>query len=297
MFRETLQRTRQGVFGRVASLLGATEQSDALWDELEAMLLQADLGVKTTSEIVTLMRTKVNQQGVTTEIALRAALKSVLERILISPSPLNLDANRLLNVVLVVGVNGSGKTTTIAKLAEQFSGEGWRVILAAGDTFRAAATEQLELWGTRLGVPVIAGQEGGDPGAVAYDAIRAARSRSRNVLVVDTAGRLHTRFNLMEELKKIRNVIAKNVHDAPHETLLVLDGTTGQNALTQAAEFKASIGVTGAIVTKLDSSAKGGMIFAVAHELEIPIHYIGIGEASSDLLPFNPRAFVDGLFD
>jgi fused signal recognition particle receptor len=224
-------------------------------------------------------------------------MKSVLESMLTTPESLNLDPQRLLNVILVVGVNGSGKTTTIAKLTRHLSDQEWKVMLAGGDTFRAAASEQLQKWGTQLDVPVIAGQAGGDPGAVTYDAIRAARSRSRNVLIVDTAGRLHTRFNLMEELKKIRNVLSKNVHDAPHETLLVLDGTTGQNALTQAEHFKLSIGVTGVIVSKLDSSAKGGMIFAVANDLQLPVRFIGVGEGSDDLIPFDRTAFVAGLFD
>jgi len=197
----------------------------------------------------------------------------------------------------VVGVNGGGKTTSIGKMAYRLKNAGRRPIIAAGDTFRAAAIEQLQTWGERAGVPVIAGVPNADPGAVVFDAAKAARSRGHDILIVDTAGRLHTKFNLMEELAKIRGVIRKVVPDAPHETLLVLDGTTGQNALTQARHFQEAVDVTGAIVTKLDSTAKGGMVFAIHQELKLPVHYIGVGEGIHDLLFFNPEQFVDGLFE
>ena len=233
----------------------------------------------------------------TTRAQLELALRETLLGLLPALGPSGLEAERPLTVVLVVGVNGSGKTTTIAKLAHRWKGEGRRVILAAADTFRAAAIEQLEAWGQRVGVPVVSGQLGGDAGAVAYDAICAARARDRDLLVIDTAGRLHTKYNLMEELKKIRRVVAKNVHAAPHEVLLVVDGTTGQNALQQAVRFKETVGVTGVVVTKLDSTARGGMVFAIGYELSLPVRYVGVGEGLDDLVAFDPHAFVDGLFE
>jgi fused signal recognition particle receptor len=297
MFRETLRRTRQGIFGRVVTLLGASELTADSWDELEAMLLQADLGVDTAVAVTESLRKRVQDGGLTTRQQLQAALKDTLIRMLPESKPLNLDAHRILNIILVVGVNGSGKTTSIAKLSNRLRNEGWRIMLAAADTFRAAAIDQLQTWGQRIDIPVIAGQPGGDPGAVTYDAIRASRGRNQNLLIVDTAGRLHTKFNLMEELKKVFKVASKNVHDAPHEVLLVVDGTTGQNALTQAKHFKDAVEVTGVIVTKLDSSARGGMVFAIGHELGLPVRYIGVGEGLDDLVPFDANEFVNGLFE
>lgn len=206
-------------------------------------------------------------------------------------------SGRELSVVLVAGVNGSGKTTSIGKMAYRMRLNNRKVILAAGDTFRAAAIDQLKLWGERAGVPVIAGQPNSDPAAVVYDAVNAAHARHAEVLIVDTAGRLHSNFNLMAELVKVRDVLRKVIPDAPHETLLVLDGTTGQNALTQAKKFQEAIDVTGVVVTKLDSTAKGGMLFAIQQELGLPIHYVGIGESVYDLVFFNPAKFVDSLFE
>ncbi len=297
MFRETLRRTRQTFFGRVATLLGATELTDESWDEVEALLIQADLGVETALAVVSNLRRRVEAEGLTTREQLHSALQNVLVGLLPSVEPVNLDRKRLLNVVLIVGVNGSGKTTTIAKLAKRYAADDWRVLLAAADTFRAAATEQLETWAERAGVAVITGQAGGDSGAVAYDAIRASRARDFNLLFIDTAGRLHTKFNLMEELKKVQRVVAKSVHDAPHEVWLVVDGTTGQNALSQARHFKEAVQVTGVIVTKLDSSARGGMVFAIGQELGLPVRYIGVGESMDDLLPFDAQGFVESLFE
>lgn len=297
MLRDSLQRTRQAFFGRIATLLGATELDDQTWDEIEALLIQADLGIETALAVTEALRERVRAEGLTTYEQLREALKGTLLSMLPEDVPSALTEPRLLTVILVVGVNGSGKTTTIAKLAHRFTREGWRVMLAAADTFRAAAIEQLQVWGERAGVPVIAGQIGGDAGAVTYDAIRAARARDYNLLLVDTAGRLHTKYNLMEELKKIRRVAARSVHEAPHEVWLVVDGTTGQNALAQARHFKEAVGVTGVIVTKLDSTARGGMVFAIGHELGLPVRYLGVGESLEDLQPFDPQAFVDGLFD
>lgn len=267
MFRETLRRTRQGVFGRVASLLGASELTADTWDDLEATLLQADLGVDTAVAVTEKLKQRVRDEGLTTQQQFQQALKEVLLQMLPASKPPDLDPMRLLNIVLIVGVNGAGKTTSIAKLAKRLQRDNWRIILAAADTFRAAAVDQLQTWGERINIPVIAGQQGGDPGAVTYDAIRAARAREYNLVIVDTAGRLHTKFNLMEELKKVFKVAAKSVHDAPHEVWLVVDGTTGQNALTQAKSFQEVVKVTGVIVTKLDSSARGGMVFAIGHDL------------------------------
>lgn len=294
--REGLKRTRQSFFGRIAQVIGATEIDDDTWDEVEALLLQADVGVSTTLQLIETMRARVRREGLTRQDQLIAALKDELRKLLIEPKPLNL-SGRELSVVLVAGVNGSGKTTSIGKMAHRMRLNNRKVILAAGDTFRAAAIDQLKLWGERAGVPVIAGQPGSDPGAVVYDAVNAARARGAEVLIVDTAGRLHSNFNLMAELVKVRDVLRKVVPDAPHETLLVLDGTTGQNALTQAKKFQEAIDVTGVIVTKLDSTAKGGMLFAIQQELGLPVHYIGIGESIHDLVFFNPAAFVDSLFE
>jgi len=296
-FRASLERTRQVFFGKIANLLGATAIDEDTWEDVEALLIQADLGVATAQHVVRALRSRVQREGLTTQAQLRMAMRDVLLTLLPVPGPDTLADPRLLTVLMVVGVNGSGKTTTIAKLARRFKAQGRRVILGAADTFRAAAVEQLEEWGRRLDVPVIAGQSGGDPGAVVYDAIRAARARDRDLLIIDTAGRLHTKYNLMEELKKLRRVAEKNVHEAPHEVWLVLDGTTGQNALVQARHFNDAVHVTGAVVTKLDSSARGGMVFAVGHELALPVRYIGLGEGPDDLVPFDPPAFVDALLD
>jgi fused signal recognition particle receptor len=295
--REALTRTRQTTFGRMATLLGQTEINDELWDELEALLIQADVGMETTSDILERARAEVKQRGLTRADQLRDVLKLELRAMLVTPEPLDWLEAAELRVVLIVGTNGSGKTTSIAKLAAYLKEQGRSVMLAAADTFRAAAGDQLEIWAQRVAVPIIGGQPGADPGSIVYDSINAALSRSSNVLLVDTAGRLHTKYNLMQELKKVRNVAAKARPGAPHETWLVLDGTTGQNALIQARQFKEAVEVTGVIITKLDGTAKGGMVFAVSHELNLPVRFVGIGEKLSDLTPFDPDAFVDGLFD
>jgi fused signal recognition particle receptor len=294
--RDGLKRTRQSFFGRIAQAFGATDIDEDTWDDVEALLVQADVGVSTTMKLVETMQTRVKREGIVKQDRLLDALKEELRALLLEPTPLNL-SGRELSVILVAGVNGSGKTTSIGKLAYRMRLNDRKVILAAGDTFRAAAIDQLKLWGERAEVPVIAGLPGSDPGAVVYDAISAARARKAEVLIVDTAGRLHSNFNLMAELIKIRDVLRKVIPDAPHETLLVLDGTTGQNALTQAKKFQEAIDISGVIVTKLDSSAKGGMLFAIQQELGLPVHYIGIGEALYDLVFFNPAAFVDSLFE
>jgi fused signal recognition particle receptor len=294
--REGLARTRQAAFGRIAQLLGATEITPALWEELEAALIQADVGVRVAQELLDRLRERVRREGVTRAEDLRAMLKAELRTLLKDPPPLNLGRDPL-EVVLVVGVNGSGKTTTVAKLAHRFRQQGRRVLLAAADTFRAAAGEQLEIWAERAGVPCIGGQPGADPGAVLFDALQAARARGYDLVLADTAGRLHTQYNLMQELQKVRRVAAKAVPGAPHEVWLVLDATTGQNALPQAREFHQAVGVTGLILTKLDGTAKGGAVFAIARELGLPVRFVGVGEGLEDLLPFDADAFVEELFE
>ena len=291
---EGLNRTRKVAFGRLATLFGATEISAETWDELEAILIQADLGVETTESILTALQNQVNRDGLTKTSDLQESLRAELIQRLDPAPPLGLEAHKPA-IVLVVGVNGSGKTTTIAKLGRQFALQGNKVLLAAADTYRAAAVDQLQVWGERLNLPVIAGQPEGDPGAVAYDAVQAALSRKMDIVLIDTAGRLHTRFNLMEELKKVYRVVGKALPGAPHATWLVLDATTGQNALQQARAFKETAQVSGIILAKLDSSAKGGMAFAIQKELGLPILFAGLGERPEDLQPFDRAAFVDGV--
>lgn len=295
--RDALTHTRQSAFGRMATLLGATEITPGLWDDLEALLIQADCGVATTLAVLARAQERVKRDGLTRADALRAILKEELRALLVVPPPIDLLETDELRIVLIVGANGSGKTTSIAKLAAWFKSHHRSVLLAAADTFRAAAGDQLEIWADRAGVPVIGGQPGSDPGAIVYDAIQAAASRRINILLVDTAGRLHTKYNLMQELKKVRHVTMKARAGAPHETWLVLDGTTGQNALAQAQQFKAAVEVTGIVITKLDGTARGGMVFAVSHELGLPIRFMGTGEKLGDIAPFDPDVFVDGLFE
>ncbi len=297
MFRKSLERTRKSFFGRITNLLGAGEIDDETWEDIEALLVQADVGVQTAASLTRRLRERMNRDGLTREDELRRELRDEMLQIVSNPrARLNL-FGRPLSVLLIVGVNGSGKTTAIGKLAHKFKKAGRKVALAAGDTFRAAAIEQLQLWGERVGAPVIAGQPGGDPGALVFDAIKASQSRGYDLLIVDTAGRLHTKFNLMEELRKVSGVMKKVIPDAPHETLLVLDGTTGQNALTQARKFKEAVEVTGVVVTKLDSTAKGGMIFPIYEELKLPVAFVGVGEKQDDVEMFDPEGFVDALFD
>ncbi|MFW5709245.1 MAG: signal recognition particle-docking protein FtsY [Chloroflexota bacterium] len=292
IFNRGMSKTRKSFFGRIASMLGSSEIDEETWEDIEAILIQADLGVATTARVLD----ELKARSITREDELQAALREVLFSLLKFPPPLNV-SGRDLSIILVVGVNGSGKTTSIAKLAHRLTLGGRKVMLAAGDTFRAAAIDQLKMWGERVGVPVIANKPGSDPAAVVYDATSAARSRDYDILIVDTAGRLHTNFNLMEELHKIRTVSGKVVPDAPHEVLLVLDGTTGQNALQQARKFKEMTDVSGVIVTKLDGTPKGGMVFSVFNDLDLPVHYVGLGEGINDLVLFNPEIFVKSLFD
>lgn len=292
-WRESLSRTRDATFGRISTLLGRTEITEDAWDELEAELIQADLGVETATRLVEALKERVRSEGITRSDAFRSALRDLLIAQLEPPRGLNLPAKP--SVILVVGVNGAGKTTSIAKLAKYLQDQGRSVLLGAADTFRAAAVDQLEIWGERLGIDVVAGMPEGDPGAVVHDSAQAAIGRKADVLIVDTAGRLHTKFNLMKELEKVRSVAARQVPGAPHEVLLVLDASTGQNAFSQAKAFQKSTAVSGVILAKLDGSAKGGMALAIHRELGLPILFVGLGERVDDFRPFDREAFVDGL--
>ena len=292
----SLTKTRQGFFGKIGALFQANEITDDLWDELEALLIQADLGVNTALQVVAHLRARVKKENIKRVEDARTALKEELLSLLANPAPSTIEEPRLLTVILVVGVNGSGKTTSIAKLAQYYKRRGKRVVLAAADTFRAAAIDQLKIWGERTGVEVIAQAPGADPGAVVFDAIRASQeTRKADLLIIDTAGRLHTKYNLMKELEKVYSVCARQVHDAPHETLLVLDAPTGQNAISQAKHFKEAVHISGIILTKLDGTAKGGIVFAIEQELGVPVRFIGTGEKPDDFAEFDPRAFVNGI--
>ncbi len=295
--RDSLSRTRTSVFGQIANVLGAGDITEETWEDLEALLIQADVGVPTTLDIVDTLRQRSTKEGFYKTDQLLVALKEELRAILVEPPVFEMEEPRQLTIAIIVGVNGSGKTTTVGKLAKRYKDNGRNPLIVAGDTFRAAAIDQVQIWGERADVPVIAGQPGGDPGAVTYDGIRAARARGFDLLFIDTAGRLHTKYNLMKELEKVYSVGAKSVHAAPHEVLLVLDAPTGQNALIQAEKFKESVNVTGVILTKLDSTAKGGMVFAIYRELGLPVRFIGTGEKIEDLAPFDPDQFVDALFE
>ena len=288
-----LARTRKTTFGRIANLLGASEIDADTWDDLEALFIQADMGLETTEELIEALKAAQQKDGLTRTDELRETIKSELVARLDAPPNLNMDARP--SVILVVGVNGSGKTTNLAKLGQRFQQQGKKIVFGAADTFRAAAIEQLQIWGERLNIPVIAGQPEGDPGAVAYDTVQAAIARKADIAFIDTAGRLHTRFNLMEELKKVQRVCGKALPGAPHAVWLVMDATTGQNALHQARAFKDAVGVTGVILAKLDSSARGGMAFAIQRELGLPILFAGLGEKAEDLAPFAPEAFIEGI--
>ncbi|ADG06162.1 signal recognition particle-docking protein FtsY [Kyrpidia tusciae] len=295
-FRQGLQKTREAVFGRMSSLVtGRRRLDDALFDELEELLILADVGVDQAVEWVEDLRKQARERGVREAGELRPLLRELLLDVLGRDSaPLQIHPGSL-SVVLVVGVNGAGKTTTLGKLAHRLTGEGRKVLLAAGDTFRAGAIEQLHVWGSRAQVDVIRQQQGSDPAAVVFDAIQAGRSRGVDVVLCDTAGRLHNKTNLMAELEKIRRVAAREVDGAPHEVLLVIDATTGQNALTQAELFSRSAGVTGVVLTKLDGTAKGGMALTIRRRLGIPVKFVGVGEGIEDLEPFDPEIFVDAL--
>ncbi len=295
--KESLTRTRNSVFGQINSLFGGDEITEDLWDDLEALLIQADVGVETTMGLLDTVRNRVTLEGVYKPLDAQVILKEEMRNLLEGYTPSTIEKQRILTVILVVGVNGSGKTTTIAKLAKLYQEQGKTVILAAADTFRAAAIDQLKIWGERVGTTVIAHSANADPGAVVFDAIKSGLARKADIVIIDTAGRLHTKFNLMKELEKLKSIAGKQVHAAPHETLLVLDATTGQNAISQARHFKEVAEITGVALTKLDGTAKGGVVFAIGKTLEVPVRFVGVGEGVDDLMPFNSEAFVDGLFD
>jgi fused signal recognition particle receptor len=293
-WKSGLTRTRKTAFGRIANLLGASEINADICENLEVMLIQADLGIETTAKIIEALKSQAQNEGWTKAEQLKSALRSELLQKVSEPEPLKINQSGP-TVILIVGVNGSGKTTSVAKLAKRFKEDGRKVVLAAADTFRAAAIEQLQKWGEILEVRVVAGKSEGDPGAVTYDAIQSAVVREEDILLIDTAGRLHTRYNLMEELKKVHRVAGKAYSGAPHAVWLVMDATTGQNALQQASAFKEAVNVNGVILAKLDSSSRGGMAFAIQEGLDLPILYAGLGEGADDLQPFDRNAFVDGV--
>jgi len=290
---ESLRKTRNTVFGQIATILGAGDIDDETWEDLEALLIQGDVGVETTLALIQRLRAHITDEGIYRTADLQRVLFEEVMNLLPEPKPSNL--NWPLAVILIVGVNGSGKTTSIGKLAARFKREGRKVVLAAADTFRAAAMDQLKVWGERVNVPVITGPEGGDPSSVAYDAIQYAQSHKADTLIVDTAGRLHTQHNLMAEMEKIQRTISKRVAWAPHETWLVLDANMGQNGLIQAQQFLKAVKVSGTILAKLDSSARGGMVLSIGHQLNLPVRFVGTGEKIEDLAPFDRKLFVEGL--
>ena len=292
-WKDGLAKTSKATFGQIATLLGTSEITDDVFEDLEALLIQADLGIDTSEAILEALWERERTEGIIKSRDMMRALQDELRVRLATLPEINFPYRP--TIILIVGVNGSGKTTTIAKLGKYFSDQGKSVILGAADTFRAAAVDQLQIWARRVNLPIITGQSGGDPGAVAYDTVKSAEARKFDLAIIDTAGRLHTRFNLMEELKKVNRVVAKALPGAPHHVWLVMDATTGQNALQQARAFKEAVDVTGVILAKLDSSARGGMAFAIQRELDLPILFAGLGEGLDDLQPFNPEAFVSGI--
>jgi fused signal recognition particle receptor len=296
--KEGIQKTRVGLVDRLEEAISGRREIDAdLLEELEYALITADIGVRTATEILDQLRARVDRKLVNDPQELKSIIRQQLLEILQAndrPVPL---VTQPPAVVMVVGVNGSGKTTTIGKLAQRYRTEGRAVLLCAADTFRAAAIEQLEVWGERTNTDVIRQQQGSDPSSVVFDALQSARARKADYVIVDTAGRLHTKENLMAELEKMRRTVRKVVPEGPHEVLLVIDATTGQNGLEQARKFTESSGVTGIVLTKLDGTAKGGVVIAISRELGLPIRYVGVGEKIDDLLPFEPETFISSLFE
>jgi fused signal recognition particle receptor len=298
--REGLEKTRGGFVARIGSLIGKKQIDQQLVDQLEEILFTADIGAKTSQKLFDAVKQSLSRNELKDAAAVWSVIKKESEAILerAQSKAGAFDPSRAKPfVLLTIGVNGVGKTTTIGKLAAKFSRDGKKVVLAAGDTFRAAATEQLEIWGQRTGAPVVKGKEGGDPSSVIFDAVKRAQNEAFDVVICDTAGRLHTKENLMAELEKVRRVMKKAQPDAPHETFLVLDATNGQNAIAQAATFKQAMDITGIVLTKLDGTAKGGVILGICDELEVPVRFVGIGEKVDDLRPFDAHEFVAALYD
>jgi fused signal recognition particle receptor len=293
--KQGLSKTRKSLVVNTTSIFSGRTVDESLLEELEELLIIADVGPQAANSIISGLREKVKAGKIRDEASLKAALKDEIKKIL-TQGPKIMCAGEKPYVILTVGVNGVGKTTTIGKLARRFTDDGFTVTLAAGDTFRAAAIEQLEIWSQRAGAQVVKHRSGADSAAVAFDAVASARSKNIDTVIIDTAGRLHTKVNLMEELKKIKRVISKEIPSAPHEVLLVIDATSGQNAINQAKIFNEAVGVTGIALTKLDGTAKGGIILAINKELEIPVKLIGVGEGVDDLQDFNAEVFIEALF-
>ena len=296
--KEKLFRTREGLFGKIKNIFsGRTVIDEELYEELEDLLIQSDIGMDMTIKIVNALEKEVKARGIKDPAEIYSVLKEVMSRFLIDgDNKLDIREGEL-NVILVVGVNGVGKTTTIGKIAKKLKNSGKKVIIGAADTFRAAAVEQLEEWGKRADVEVIKKEEGSDPGAVVYDTIQVGIDKKADVVIIDTAGRLHNKNNLMKELEKINNIIIKKLGHSRYESILVIDGTTGQNGLTQAKVFNEATKLTGFIVTKLDGTAKGGIVFSISEEIKKPIKYIGVGEKIDDLREFNTKDYIDAIFD
>ncbi len=292
-WRKSLDRTRRAAFGQILRVLGQSDIPDSFWDELEGALIQSDLGVQASQLLTEELREFASREG----IIKRSDLEKVLSELMLSSiEPYKpLFAPDGPTVILLIGVNGSGKTTAAARLGHYFQRQSKSVLFAAADTYRAAAVEQLKIWGDRLNIEVISSESGSDPAAVVYTACETAKARSNDILLIDTSGRMHTSHNLMAELEKIRRVCSRGINQAPHQTLLVIDATTGQNGLSQAKVFTDKIGVDGVILSKLDGSTRGGVGFAITRELQLPIAYVGTGETSTDLIPFDPLAYIQGL--
>jgi len=301
--REGLAKTRDNILGKVQRIISTKSKiDDELLDGIEETLLASDVGVQTTTGIIERLKDRVKKERYENPVELNRLLREEIQNLFVSAKgndadPFAVPLGQQPHVILVIGVNGVGKTTTIGKLGYNYRNAGKNVMIAAADTFRAAANEQLEIWAKRAGVEIIQQRRGADPGAVAFDALKSAISHHVDVMIIDTAGRLHTKVNLMEELKKIKRVLQKQMPEAPHEILLVLDATTGQNAIEQAKQFTSAVGVTGLVLTKLDGTAKGGVVIGISQELSIPVKYIGVGEKIDDLQPFDRKEFATALFE
>jgi len=297
-FKQSLSKTRSNINEKITALVKSNKKLDEdFWEELEEVLIEADVGVNTSLELVTRVRESARKKKISDSSEVMTLIQEEVRNLLEAHDSSLVLNNEGLTVILVVGVNGAGKTTSIAKIAYRFKNENKKVVLAAGDTFRAAAIDQLQIWADRVGVEIIKHQEGSDPGAVVFDALSAARARKADVLIIDTAGRLHNKANLMKEIGKVRKIIERELPEAPHEVLLVLDATTGQNAISQARIFEEATGVSGIILTKLDGTAKGGIVLAIAQELKLPVKLVGLGEAMEDLRDFSAEVFTSALFE